>query len=51
MKRTTIIKLSKAKLDDVLFIWQGLGYYNRAINLHKCAKIICAIYNGEFNGT
>lgn len=47
-KWPTIKKLSKAKLDDVLFIWQGLGYYNRAINLHKCAKIICAKYNGEF---
>ena len=47
-KWPTIKKLSKAKLNDVLFIWQGLGYYNRAINLHKCAKIICAKYNGEF---
>ena len=39
-KWPSVEKLSEAKLDDVLFLWQGLGYYNRAINLHKCAKII-----------
>ena len=43
----TIYSLSKAKLDSVLFQWQGLGYYNRAINLHKTAKIICKKFNGK----
>ena len=43
----TIYSLSKAKLDSVLFKWQGLGYYNRAINLHKTAKIICKKFNGK----
>ena len=33
-------------LNDVLLIWQGLGFYNRAINLHKTARIICLKYNG-----
>ena len=47
----TIESLSKARLDTVLFIWQGLGYYNRAINLHKTAKIICSKYNGKIPST
>ena len=47
-KWPTIEKLANAKLDDVLFIWQGLGYYNRAINAHKSAKIICKDFNGKF---
>jgi len=36
-----ICELANAKEDDVLRLWQGLGYYSRARNLHKCAKIIC----------
>ena len=43
----TIFSLSEAKLDKILFVWQGLGYYNRASNLHKTAKIICNKYNGK----
>ena len=30
--------LAKAKTEDVLTYWAGLGYYSRARNLHKCAK-------------
>lgn len=30
--------LAAASLDDVLVGWQGLGYYSRARNLHKCAQ-------------
>ena len=40
--------LATAPLDDVLHAWQGLGYYARARNLHKCAKIIVEEFNGEF---
>ena len=47
----TIYSLSKAKLDTILFTWQGLGYYNRATNLHKTAKIICSKYNGKIPST
>src|SRR5271170_2036346 len=36
----TLAKLAAAKQDEVLQAWQGLGYYNRAINLHKAAKQI-----------
>ncbi|MGE5534003.1 MAG: A/G-specific adenine glycosylase [Acidobacteriota bacterium] len=32
--------LAKAKLDDVLRAWAGLGYYARARNLHACARAI-----------
>ncbi|AJC85646.1 A/G-specific adenine glycosylase [Campylobacter sp. RM16704] len=31
--------LAKASEDEVLKAWQGLGYYTRARNLHKCSKI------------
>ena len=47
----TINSLSKAKLDTILFTWQGLGYYNRATNLYKTAKIICSKYNGKIPST
>jgi len=34
----TLGKLAAAKQNDVLTAWQGLGYYNRAINSHTAAK-------------
>ena len=37
----TLEDLGKANLDEVLKMWEGLGYYNRAKNLHKAAKILC----------
>ncbi|MBS0272251.1 MAG: A/G-specific adenine glycosylase [Proteobacteria bacterium] len=37
-KWPTVEALGKASLDDVLVEWQGLGYYSRARNLHKCAQ-------------
>jgi len=40
--------LASASLDDVLHLWQGLGYYARARNLHKCANIIISEYGGNF---
>ena len=40
--------LAAAPLDDVLHAWQGLGYYARARNLHKCANIVTAEYDGYF---
>ena len=45
-KYPTIEILAKAKLDDVLAIWSGLGYYRRANNLYKSAKIITNELNG-----
>lgn len=39
--------LSKAPLEDVLKIWQGLGYNRRAIALKKIADIVVNDYNGQ----
>jgi len=39
--------LAAASEQDVLNAWEGLGYYSRARNLHKAAKIVVAEYNGE----
>jgi A/G-specific adenine glycosylase len=43
-----ICNLAKASEDQVLKIWQGLGYYSRARNLHRTAKIVCNDYKGIF---
>ena len=43
-----ILSLSKAKLDEVLNNWAGLGFYRRARNLHKTSKIIVDEYHQVF---
>ncbi len=40
--------LAKADNEKVMKLWQGLGYYSRARNLHTTAKIITDKYKGEF---
>jgi A/G-specific adenine glycosylase len=47
----TVRDLAKAKESRVLRLWQGLGYYSRARNLHRCAKIVSETMNGEFPNT
>lgn len=47
----TIELLAGAPLDKVLKLWQGLGYYSRARNLHQTANIIVNAYNGVFPPT
>lgn len=42
-KFPTLKALGDAHLDDVLKMWEGLGYYNRAKNLHKTATLITAL--------
>ncbi len=42
-KFPTLQALGNAHLDDVLKLWEGLGYYNRAKNLHKTAGLIDAL--------
>jgi A/G-specific adenine glycosylase len=44
----TIYDLAKADESTVLKMWQGLGYYSRARNLHFSAKHIVNKLNGEF---
>ena len=49
MKRfPNIEELSISKESEVLKVWQGLGYYNRAINLHKTSKEIFNNLKGIF---
>ncbi|KTC19402.1 A/G-specific adenine glycosylase [Pseudomonas marginalis ICMP 9505] len=44
----TVEALAAAPEDEVLHLWTGLGYYTRARNLQKTAKIVVAEYGGEF---
>ncbi|MEM9682639.1 MAG: A/G-specific adenine glycosylase [Pseudomonadota bacterium] len=47
----TVAALAAAELDEVLHAWQGLGYYARARNLHRCAADVVARYGGMFPDT
>lgn len=44
----TIFDLANATEEEVLKLWQGLGYYSRARNLHFTAKHIAFNFNGQF---
>lgn len=44
----TIRALARAKEENVLLHWQGLGYYSRAKNIHKAAQILVQSHNAEF---
>jgi len=41
-----VLMLANADMDEVLHLWSGLGYYARARNLYKTARIICKDFNG-----
>ncbi len=41
-------QLAQASEDQVLQLWTGLGYYNRARNLHKTAQIVQQQFRGRF---
>lgn len=47
----TVQDLAVADEKDVLRLWQGLGYYSRARNLHTTAKMVVENYGGEFPNT
>ncbi|MBA4502957.1 A/G-specific adenine glycosylase [Marinobacterium marinum] len=47
----TVHDLAAAEQDEVLHLWTGLGYYARARNLHKTARIVSQELNGEFPQT
>ncbi|WP_430815806.1 A/G-specific adenine glycosylase [Carboxylicivirga sp. RSCT41] len=47
----TVNDLAKATEQQVLKLWQGLGYYSRARNLHAAAKSIVLEYGGRFPNT
>lgn len=44
----TVFDLANANEEQVLKLWQGLGYYSRARNLHKTAQIVAHEMNGVF---
>ena len=44
----SIASLAAAPQQDVLKIWQGLGYYARARNLHRAAQLVVAEWGGQF---
>jgi A/G-specific adenine glycosylase len=47
----TVADLAAAPLEDVLHAWQGLGYYSRARNLHRCAQQVVNAHHGRFPAT
>ena len=48
IKWPTITELAAAKDEEIMAAWAGLGYYSRARNLIKCARIIVRDYNSIF---
>ncbi len=47
----TVFTLAEASEDEVLGAWAGLGYYRRARNLHRAAKVVAVSQTGEFPRT
>lgn len=47
----TVVDLASATEAEVLKLWQGLGYYSRARNLHFTAKTVAKEYKGSFPNT
>lgn len=50
-KYPDVHSFAAAPLDDILRLWQGLGYYSRARNMHVCANQVIEQYHGEFPRT
>lgn len=46
----TVMDLAHADQEQVLKLWEGLGYYARARNLHKAARVVVEKYNGKIPG-
>jgi len=44
----TVSHFAEAPEDDILRLWQGLGYYSRARNMHKAAKLVLSEFKGVF---
>jgi A/G-specific adenine glycosylase len=42
----TVAALASASLQEVLRVWEGLGYYGRARNLHRAARLVVQEYDG-----
>lgn len=50
-KWPTVVDLANAKDEDVMAAWAGLGYYARARNLLKCARVVAHELSGVFPRT
>ena len=46
-----VAALAAAEPDRLMKLWEGLGYYSRARNLQKAAKIVTEQYGGQFPRT
>jgi A/G-specific adenine glycosylase len=44
-------ELAAAPLDEILHLWSGLGYYARARNLHRAARLLVERHDGELPAT
>ncbi|HLW21069.1 MAG TPA: A/G-specific adenine glycosylase [Cyclobacteriaceae bacterium] len=44
----TVEDLASAPIEEIMRLWQGLGYYSRARNLHACAQEVSMNRNGRF---
>ncbi len=44
----TVEDLAVCEEEKLLKLWEGLGYYSRARNLQKAAKLLVSVYGGEF---
>lgn len=47
----TVQHLAQASVDEVLKLWEGLGYYSRARNLHQAAQTVVNEWGGEWPHT
>src|SRR5687768_9236263 len=47
----TVDALAEAPIDDILKLWEGLGYYSRARNLHRAAQVVSREMGGQFPRT
>jgi len=47
-KYPTVRDFAEASEDDILHLWQGLGYYSRGRNMHKAAKTVMSHFGGNF---
>ena len=44
----TVMDLAQAPEEEVMRLWQGLGYYTRARNMHACARMVATVLDGKF---
>lgn len=50
-KWSDVHSLADSSLEQLLQMWQGLGYYSRAQNMHRTAQIVSGLYGGVFPKT